>query len=182
MEQDAIRFYLRDVNAPDLLVRIHNSPGIPAHPPSLDREHWTVGSRERIRTPARRAQQPLENWSYHSSNVATWTRERDSIPKNQTGWLTSTVSGEMLHSPILWPIMENLSHCRAEGANFIDHQPASQSYHTSRARFDLKLMTLLCSFPAPQNLDLAGIIYANTSYWHGNPYWSIRFIKDILKI
>lgn len=155
MEQNVIRFYLWDAYVPDLLVRIHNSPGIWGHQPSPDTEHWTVGSRKQIMhtassshwmLPAEEQNNHWKNCSYHSSHVATWiTQKRDSIPKNQTGSFPNTVSGEMLHSPILWPIMENLSHCRAEGANFTDHQPASQSYHTSRARFDLKWMTsLLC--------------------------------------
>lgn len=168
MEQNG-SFYLWDVYAPDLLVRIHNSPGIWALQPSLDTEHWTVGSRKQISHLMPPAEEQHHHWTlvlpFQPRGHLNNTEERFN-PKNQTGSFPSTVRGEMLHSPILWPIMENLSHCSAEGANFTDHQPASQSDHTSRARFDLEWMkSPLClrgRKTAPQNLCLAGIIYINT--------------------
>lgn len=41
-----------------------------------------------------------------------------------------------LHSPILWPMMENLLHWRAVGVNFTD-QAGSASHHTTHLRLFL---------------------------------------------
>lgn len=105
----------------------------------------------------------MPNWYYHSSNMATWiTQKQSKSIRFKLGSRTSTICDVMLYSPILWPIMENLSHCRAEGANFTDHQPGSESYHTYRDCFYLKLVTSLlrfqCRKTAPHHLDMPGII------------------------
>lgn len=168
----------------NLLVRIHNSPGIWAHQPSLDTKRWTVGKQHIMHGANHNyvkyfLQNSIKNtaklvlpFQQHCHLNNTQTQKSESI-RIKLGSVTSTACGLMLHSPILWPIMENLSHCRAEGANFTDHQPGSEYYHTYRDCFYLKWITsLVCSQcskkkkkNAPQNLNVAGIIYRNTAYW-----------------
>lgn len=144
--------YLRN-----LLVRIHNSPAIWAHQPSLDTKHWTVGKQNTDH--AQRKPQPckyfLQNSVTNTAKLVLPFQQHDHLNNTHTqkkgiriklGSVTSTACGVMLHSPILWPIMENLSHCRAEGANFTDHQPSSEFYHTYRHCFYLKWITSLACF------------------------------------
>lgn len=144
--------YLRN-----LLVGIHNSPGIWAHQPSLDTKHWTVGKQNTDH--AQRKPQPckyfLQNSVTNTAKLVLPFQQHDHLNNTHTqkkgiriklGSVTSTACGVMLHSPILWPIMENLSHCRAEGANFTDHQPSSEFYHTYRHCFYLKWITSLACF------------------------------------
>lgn len=154
-------FSMWSVYVRNLLVGTQNSPGIWAHQPFLGIKRWTVEkqntnhARQKPHSCKYFLQNSIKNTVKlvlpfqqhgHLNNTHTHTHKKW-IHRNQT-WVSRKHSlwSTMLYSPILWPIMENLSHCRAEGANFTDHQPGSESYYIYRDCFYRKWITSLASF------------------------------------
>lgn len=120
----------------NLLIRIHNSPEIWAHQPSLDTKRWTVENRTQvmhgtnhslINTFYRIALKILLNQYYHSSNMATW------ITHTQKSWIHKNPTW-VCHKHSLW-CNAALTHTVTNNGKFIPLQSWGSKFHRSSTWF-----------------------------------------------
>lgn len=128
---------------PVLLVRSHRSPAVSERRPFQDTERWTVWTTQQIST-ANSLHTVSTNKKKHLSQYCHPPSRRRCHLKWESGTCKCKrnsdfkllwVFSKKQHSPMLWPMMENLLQFRAVGVHFTAHQAGSVSHHTYRNRF-----------------------------------------------
>lgn len=124
---------------PSLWGKNRRSPGVPGIPPSQDTERWTVETTETMK---RRA--PTSSPPPPPPHLPFLLRFHLKQNKKESEWKRSVCNGFnpvlQSHSPMLWPMMENLVHRSAVGV--ISHIINRVQYLITESAFNLKETSL----------------------------------------